>query len=193
MCLSHVAFASWAIFAQSALALDWQAQSIDIQGKAKPVCNFAPAQAAEVLNMTLVSPSSGQIDVGIDNLTDPQSAQLLPGSISITLKGACNHAHSISLSTTHGGLHSLYGAVDRKDGGFLDHVHYVARLTWALTTTEMHTADSFGQAPRPTAFGGAFSGFLQLQVFLDQPAANNTSIIAGAYSDSLFLTIKPQL
>lgn len=143
--------------------------------------------------MTLVSPSSGQIAVGIDNLIDPQSAQLLPGSISITLKGACNHAHSISLSTSRGGLHSAHGAVDGKNGGFLDHVHYIARLTWASSTTEMHTADLLGQPTRPVVFGGAFSGFLQLQVILDQPETKNTPIIAGSYSDSLFLTIKPQL
>jgi hypothetical protein len=185
-----VAFLSCAILVQDALALDSQAQLFKIQGAAQALRGFSPVQVTVAANVTLSAASSSQDALSICDPLDPLSVQLLPASINITLKGACNHAHSVGLSAANGGLTPRNRGAQGKAGAFVHPIHYPTRTEWASFAAKMCTADIERQAITPGVIGGTFSGILRPQIAIDQASANNAPVIASAYCHRLTFTIK---
>ena len=91
-----------AVLATSALAADGPA--VAVKGAAPAVCYFTPAQSGPASNMTLGSASASLADLLINQLIDPATAQLQPASISLSLNGICNNAHTFAIQSNGGGL-----------------------------------------------------------------------------------------
>jgi hypothetical protein len=70
-------------------------RTVSVQGNALAVCSFSAAQAGQASNITFGTALSSQSGFAINQLIDQTTAQLLPASISITPKDACNHANVV--------------------------------------------------------------------------------------------------
>jgi hypothetical protein len=176
-----------------AAAQDSQARSFTLQGQAQASCGFSAPQSMQASNMALASNSASQNVISITSLVTPNTAQLLPGSISLTLKGLCNQSHSLSITTANGGLKPQGGITSPLSAGFASRVDYIAQVTWAATSASLSTSGLSGQSTPAAVTAGAYSGNLFLQITINASGAGNQPLIAGTYTDILTVTLSPQL
>ncbi len=78
----------------------------------------------------------------INQLVDPATAQLQPASISLSLNGICNNAHSFVIQSTGGGLQTSAGATP----GFSNRVDYSASVLWGGASSSLQTSGAAGQS-----------------------------------------------
>lgn len=143
--------------------------------------------------MTLASTAAGQNLISISALANPNTAQLQAGSILLSMKGLCNQAHALTITSSNGGLKSQSPSNAPLGTGFASRVDYVAQATWASNSVTLQTAGIIGQSAPPAQVTGAFSGNLILQIAIDPSGAGYLPLIAGGYTDTLTLTLAPQL
>ncbi len=168
-----------------------QTQKFAIQGNAQPVCNFLPAQSAQASNMAIGTGLSAQNTLNVNQLVDPGTAQLLPASISVTMKGMCNHPHTITITTQNGGLHSQNKV--SPSSAFADHVNYNATVSWGSSVSQFRTSGVKGQGAPESAASGPFAGELRLDIAINHSDAGQLPLIADTYAENLIIKFKPQL
>ena len=139
--------------------------------------------------MMLGSAFGGQVPLAINQLVDPATAQLQPASISLSLNGICNNAHTLVIQSNGGGLQTSAGATL----GFSNHVDYSASVLWGGTSGSLQTSGAAGQSSSLAVVPGAFAGTLQLQIIVAAGGANGLPLLAGAYADTITITFKPQM
>ena len=176
-----------AVFATAAIA--GNAPEVAVKGAAPAICYFAPAQSGAASNMTLSSASASQASLVINQLVDPANAQLRPASISLSLNGICNNAHTFTIQSNGGGLQTNTGATP----GFSNRVDYSASLLWGGSSSSVQTSGIAGQSSPTAMVPGAFAGTLQLQITVEAGGANWLPLLAGTYSDNIVITFKPQM
>jgi hypothetical protein len=138
--------------------------------------------------MTMGAASATPNSISINQLADPTTAQLLPASITVTSKGACNHAHAFKIATKNGGLQTGTSAL-----GFANHVNYTAIVSWGSIVSQLDTSSVPGQTTLNSITTGAYSGNMQLQIQISTNGAGNLPLVAGAYTDDLTITFGPQM
>ncbi len=175
------------VFATAARAAD--APAIGVKGAAPAICYFKAAQSGAASNITLGSASASQVSLVINQLVDPATAQLQPASMSLSLTGICNNAHSFVIQSTGGGLQTSASATP----GFSNRVDYSASVLWGGTSSSLQTSGAAGQASSLAVVPGAFAGTLQLQIIVAAGGANGLPLLAGAYADTITITFKPQM
>jgi hypothetical protein len=173
-------------------AQDSQARSFTLQGQAQASCGFSAPQSTQASNMTLAS-SANQNVINITSLVAPNTAQLQPGSISLTMKGLCNQSHSLSIATANGGLTIQSGSTSPASAGFANRVDYIAQVSWAATSASLSTSGVSGQTTPAAVTAGAYSGNLFLQIIINASGAGSLPLPAGTYTDILTVTLSPQL
>ena len=162
---------------------------VAVKGAAPAVCYFTPPQSGAASNMTLGTASASQATLMINQLVDPATAQLQPASISLSLNGICNNAHTFAIQSNAGGLQTASSAT----AGFSNHVDYSASVLWGGTSSSVQTSGAAGQASTMAMVPGAFAGTLQLQITVAAGGANGLPLLAGTYSDTIAITFKPQM
>jgi hypothetical protein len=172
-------------FATSAMAAD----AVAVQGAAPPVCFLTPAQLGQASNMTLGSLSASHYVVVINQLSDHATAQLRPSSISLSWKAICNHAHTLAIKSSAGGLRTL----SSETPGFAKRVDYTASALWGGSSGTLQTSGVAGQSSPEAVMPGAFAGTLQLQITVGADGANQLPLLAGIYFDNIVITFKPQI
>jgi hypothetical protein len=160
-----------------------------VLGVAPPICFLTPAQSGSASNITIGSVSASQYVLAIDQLIDPANAQLKPASISLSLRGICNHTHTLTIQTNRGGLQTSSGATP----GFSNHVDYSASVLWGGSSSSLQTSGIAGQSSPEAVMPGPFAGTLQLQITVGADGANRLPLLAGTYSDNIVITFKPQI
>lgn len=179
--------AAVALVATSTLAAD--APVVAVKGSAPAICYFTPAQAGQATNITLGSVSASQFTLMINQLIDPATAQLQPASISLSLNGVCNNAHTFTIQSNGGGLQTSGSAMP----GFANHVDYSASILWGGASGTLQTSGLAWQSSSTGVVPGAFAGPLQLQIMVGAGGANGLPLLAGTYSDTIIITFKPQM
>ncbi len=181
------------LLAHAAAAQDSQAQSFTLRGRAEAACGFSAPQSTQASNMALAASSSSQNLISITSLLNPNTAQLQPGSISLTMKGLCNHSHSLTVTSANGGLTRQIGSAAPLVNGFARRIDYTAKVSWAAASASLLTSGISGQKTPAAVTLGAFSGDLSLQIDIDASGAGNLPLPAGTYTDTLTVTLAPQL
>ncbi|MGC1585908.1 MAG: hypothetical protein WA791_09415 [Rhodomicrobium sp.] len=141
--------------------------------------------------MALSASQASQNTVSVGTLIDPVTAKQQAASISLTLKGLCNRAHSIRIATGNGGL-KPQNAIAAMPNGFSNRVDYTAQIFWASSSNALRTAGASGQSTPVAVINGAFSGDLGVLITIDPGSADYLPMIAGTYTDKLIVTVQPQ-
>lgn len=190
--VAALAFLVLLLGAKPGAALDSQSHSVAIRGEAQPVCSFSSPQALQAANMAIAPSALSQNTIGIGTLIDPATAKLAGASIWLSLKGLCNRAHSISISTGNGGLKPANASPGAPAPGFSSRVDYTAQVVWASSTSALRTAGTSGQATPAALTNGAYSGDLGLQIVIDPAVPGDLPMLAGTYTDKITVTFRPQ-
>ncbi len=164
-------------FAQSA---DTGLRQVEIAGIANPACLVrSPANASGVnASFQAVSGSAGEIR--IVEMVNPQTATPRTTSISLVLPVICNSAHLLTVQSRNGGLLRETGNQRNvQTGGFSEFLPYTMSAAWAGQNRSLLSNVSGGLRIN-SSNGGAGNVDLGFSV-----PANNTPLVAGAYSDTI--------
>lgn len=187
-------FVIFGIFAwtDQALAQDKAGTQIGVSGQAQSLCVVHAPQASAASNMHLIQPGSDASAIAITKLTDGPSARLLPASINLKFRVICNAPHYVSLRSVKGGLRpqSVQSVLD---GTFLSHVNYRGQVWWANQMVELVTAGTADVTTPGLFVGGGANGELRLDIQLQTEQGSDLPLSAGAYSDTLIMTIATPL
>jgi hypothetical protein len=184
--LSGLAFGG--VLAGTAAAQESQSQSFTIRAHAHSVCKLSVLENAGASNMTLNPDSGAGGIVTIPALSDANTDQVQPASIALTVNIICNRAHSLKVTTGHGGL-SPAVAGSEAHTGFANRVDYATHANWGGAAALLQTSGVSGQASPEIHSPGAYTGNLSLQILVDRSGAGNLPLEAGSYTDSLKLTL----
>lgn len=181
---------AWPIF-QPAVAADGQSQSLTVKGYAQSVCTLTPVQTSQATNMMVGGGSSIQIVVSVPSPINERTAQLQPGSISLTANMVCNRSHSLRIVSGNGGLRPQNGGDTPAAAGFANRIDYSVRASWGAATAQLQTSGVAGAATPEVQSPGAYAGDLLLQVSIDESGAGHLPLSAGNYTDALTITLSP--
>ena len=135
--------------------------------------------------------SSIQIVVSVPSLVNERTAQLQPGSISLTTNMVCNRSHSLRIVSGNGGLRPQSGGDTPAAAGFANRIDYSVRANWGAATAQLQTSGVAGAATPEVQSPGAYAGDLVLQVSIDESGAGHLPLSAGNYTDALTITLSP--
>lgn len=169
-------------------------QNMGIGGDVPPMCKVASAPTrTDSTNMRLGQADLSEATIIIDELIDPQTAQLKASSINLRFDVTCNGPHQVEIRSRDGALkpQNLPEILTER---FNPQVNYIATLTWNNDTLAI-TADGNAastQAGSTTAF--AVAGTAELEVRVDASINDMTRpVVEGVYSDTLVITVSPQI
>jgi hypothetical protein len=175
-----VAFATTPVWAQDFSESD---QALELVGEAPAACVLrAPSATAGVnANFDPTGPASGELR--IVQMVDPNTAEPLPTSITLSLPVICNASHRIELRSQNGGLLRDRGnARNRQNGsGFGEFLTYRVGLNWAGQQREATSEEARNlivAAPRGAAGDATISFSLP---------GGGGPLIAGRYSDAIIV------
>ncbi len=171
-------------------AEDGASQAFALRGKAQPVCSFQPAQARQASNMAVAASSGAQNVLSVTQLTD-LNAKLTSASITVTLKGMCNHPHTMTVSSKNGGLVPLIKTEASSE--FIQHIDYSASISWASSVSVLQTEGVQGQTSPSVVAPGAVSGDLRLDISIASANAADAPVVAGTFTDNLVIVFTPLL
>jgi hypothetical protein len=188
LCLGTIiaagATASWA---QSAPASNLTANTVganrlEIAGSVPEGCSIAPPRQQAVANAS-ISGGGTSAEIMIQQFVDPLTAVPQAASVSMAFPVLCNTAHTVTL-TTRGGL-EVQAGLPPAGPGFRSHVDYQLSLNWAGQQVSQATNSGPSlQISSPNAASGDL--FVNLQI-----AGGGLPLVAGTYSDSLVLNVRP--
>ncbi len=176
------------LLVRPAFAQDSQAQSFTIRAYAQSVCTLSAPQNTQATNMALGAGSATQPVVNVTSLSDGTTAQLQSASILLTMNIVCNRAHSLHITTGNGGLRSQTAP---NAAAFANRVDYATQVNWGTASATLQTSGVSSAATPEVVSPGAFSGNFALQVSIDESGAGHLPLTAGAYTDTLTITLSP--
>ncbi|MBT3072168.1 hypothetical protein KKP04_15040 [Rhodomicrobium sp. Az07] len=159
-----------------------------MQGNAQPVCHFEAARQVRSTNMAVSGGSATQNILSVTQLIDP-NARAVATSISVTLKGMCNHPHAMTVSSGNGGLDPL--TKTEAGSGFVQRFDYGASVAWGPSVVALQTGGVQGQSTPEAIAPGAVSGDLRIDIEVSDPG--DAPVVAGIYTDNLVITFRPLL
>ncbi len=131
----------------------------------------------------------------IDQLVDMRTLSTNPASVEVQFEAICTLPHRVRLETQNNGLWQTREAGPGAAEGFGSAIPYRADILWSdmnlrlnADATVRRIADSSAYVP------GASLGELHLRLEIDAGATNeraNAPLLAGAYGDTLRLTLEP--
>ena len=141
--------------------------------------------------MTVSGGSSIQVVISVPSLVNERTAQLQPGSISLTANVVCNRPHSLRIVSGNGGLRPQSGSDIPAAAGFANRIDYTVRASWGAATAQLQTSGVAGAATPEVQSPGAYAGDLVLQISVDESGAGHLPLSAGNYTDALTVTLSP--
>jgi len=132
----------------------------------------------------------------IDRLADSRTLATQAASADVTFAAMCNFPHRVVLESQNGGLFRGGSVGQPPPSGFADGVPYTATLTWGPVNASFFVdAAARKDTQLGVAVGLPVAGDLKLHLAIQPGASNltaNAPLIAGVYSDTLFVTLEPQ-
>ncbi len=178
-------------FAESSVAADSQSQALSVRGYAQSVCTLAAPQISQSTNITISGGTAIQIVLNVPALVDEKTAQLRPGSVSLTANLICNRSHSLRIVSGNGGLRPQTGGDTPAGTGFANRIDYTVNASWGGATAQLQTSGVGGAATPEVQSPGAYAGNLVLQVSINESGAGHLPLVAGNYTDALTITLSP--
>jgi hypothetical protein len=158
-------------------------QELELVGEAPAACVLrAPSATAGVnANFDPTGPTSGELR--IVQMVDPNTAEPLPTSITLSLPVICNASHRIELRSQNGGLLRDRGnARNRQSGtGFGEFLTYRVGLNWAGQQREA-TSEEARNLIVSTTRGAAGDATISFSL-----PGGGGPLIAGRYSDAIIV------
>jgi hypothetical protein len=131
----------------------------------------------------------------VDQLVDPRTLAARAASARVSFAAVCSFPHTLVMESDSNGLWRAAAGAGVPPG-FADAVPYLAELTWGPVRGRL-TADAISRRTNQLniAVDEAVAG--EIIVDLDiQPGASNATanapLIAGAYQDTIRITLEPQ-
>jgi hypothetical protein len=181
----------WPI-AQPAVAADSETQGFTVKAYSQAVCTLALPEINQATNMTMDGGSAMRIVVSAPTLVNEKTAQLQPGSISLTTYMVCNRPHSLQIVSGKGGLRPQSGGDTPAMAGFANRIDYSVRASWGAAAAQLQTSGVAGAATPDVQSPGAYAGNLVLQVSIDESGAGHLPLSGGNYTDGLTITLSPR-
>jgi hypothetical protein len=159
---------------------------LDLAGTAPSACAISTPRPAAGPNATFQSIGTQQGQVTITQFADPQSAVALGSTISLALPVICNAAHTVTVSTSNGGLVRLGGNARnvQTTNGFREFVPYGVSASWAGQTVS--ATSKAGATVTINSNDGAAG---QLSLVISVPAGGDP-LIAGTYNDQVVIELQ---
>jgi len=182
------------VSAAPARAQSDQGQSIGFGGEAPPMCAVTSAPtSSQAANVQLNSADLSQGRIVIDQLVDTSTAQLQPASITLSFDVTCNAPHRVLIRSVNGALEPENQPAALAER-FVTEVYYSALLTWDDTTIEMTASGDAATARSQSLTSFAVTGQVDLEIKVDASLNDmGTPLLEGTYSDTLVITLGPQI
>ncbi|MGZ9101067.1 MAG: hypothetical protein ACXW3O_15320 [Brevundimonas sp.] len=164
-----------------------QAQSVEgsatiqatFRGDAAPACRLNTPTASTTENAQISGLAPGSADISISQLVGNDGAPL-GATVVLVLPAVCNQAHTLNLSSLHGGL--LGDGPELTGGPFRSRLPYSVTVAWAGGQQSFLTQnDSLSFAVGDAALGS-------ITVTIQIPPGG-APLAAGAYSDEIVLEL----
>ena len=165
-----------------------------VTGNTPQVCSIGNPvlTAGQLVNFQTLNGTTLQLA----QLADPRTLATNAASATVTFQAVCNFPHQIVLESQNNGLYRGGAAGAPPPAGFADGVPYTAQLSWGsvnstyfVPATTRQTSQDRVLVPQATA------GDLRILLTI-QPGASNLAatspLVAGVYTDTLFITLEPQ-
>lgn len=190
LCAGAALAAPFAVQAQEAGAVHGL---VALSSAVAPACTLGPPTQGEgpVVNFQGVE---GEV-LEIAALADPATLATLAARVTVGFEGVCNHPHRLLLRSENNGLWRTAFA-GRTPEGFAEAVPYTATLAWGETGASL-PADASTRVQRDVSVDIDQPRAGELAIRLDvEPGASNlrqgSPLLAGAYQDTLRITVQPQ-
>jgi hypothetical protein len=130
----------------------------------------------------------------VDQLTDPRTLATRAASARVSFDAVCSFPHTLVLESESNGL--WREGAGATPAGFADAVPYLAELTWGPVTGRLQ-ADAISRRINQlnVAVDEAVAGEIIVDLAIQPGASNaraNAPLIAGAYQDTIRITLEPQ-
>lgn len=169
------------------------ASTFPVTGSVPQVCNVGqPVHGAQAPINFVGLQGNG---LAIQQLVDPTTLQSRAASIEILFAGACNYPHRLVIESQNNGLwRNTLGATAAE--GFSSSIPYSVTVNWGDQNSRFEV-DAATRAIRNLELASdAAAGDVSLRLEIQQGASgggpNNAPLLAGAYSDTLRVTVEPQ-
>jgi len=166
-----------------------------VTGSAPQVCaiaNPAVLTAGQLVNFQTLNGTTLQIS----QLADPRTLATNAASATVTFQAVCNFPHQIVLESQNNGLYRGGAAGAPPPPGFADGVPYTAQLSWgAVNSTFFVPATTRQRSQDRVLVPQATAGDLRILLTIQAGASNLTAkapLVAGVYTDTLYITLEPQ-
>lgn len=169
-------------------------RTMPVTGSVPQVCAMQPAslQASELNN---VNGTQGDT-LRIVQLTDPQTLAAKAASATVAFSAVCNFPHKVTVESQNNGLWPTDGRLATPGTTFASALPYEASFTWAdAAGTLLANAKTRALTSQGVTIDNPAEGDLVLHFNLRQGASNvadNAPVLAGAYGDTIRITMEPR-
>jgi hypothetical protein len=180
--LTVLAASAAAFGAHAQAVVPGPAQSVVMQGDVPTRCKMSPPQLIGSATNATFTPnqSGGQFDV--TNMVDTLASKTLATHGVLELPIVCTGAHSLTVSSIHGGL--INANATGQAGGFATRADYALSATWAGITKQVQTTGA--STTLDLSSGAPSSG--SLSIGFDLPGGAGP-LQAGAYNDEIVVQL----
>lgn len=168
-------------FAVDADATPTQQSDAFIQGNIVENCIFddVSGDGADGVN---ISQTETGLSVNFNTIVDPETAELVPFGLIISLNMTCNFAHTVRVRSASGGLQA---SDPSNSDSFTDRADYTVEAQWAGQSAGFSTSGTPGEGAG-LQIGGLNAGRFDLEI---GSAASSLPLVAGDYTDTLIIEI----
>lgn len=168
-------------------------RTFPVTGSVPQVCNIGqPVQGGQAPVNFQGLQGNG---LAIQQLVDPATLQSRAASVEILFAGTCNYPHRLVIESQNNGLwRNALGAAPA--AGFSSSIPYSVTVNWGEENRRFEVDASTRDIRNVEVPSDAAAGDVSLRVEIQQGASgsgpNNAPLLAGAYSDTLRVTLEPQ-
>lgn len=169
------------VAAGSANAEPAQLTDTRIEGSIIENCIFdvVPTGGAGGVN---ISTTENGLSVNFNSIADPETAELVPFGLIVSLDMTCNFAHTVTIRSASGGLQA---SDPSNSDSFTDRADYTVEAQWAGQSAGFSTSGTPGEGAG-LQIGGLNAGRFDLEI---GSAASSLPLVAGDYTDTLIIEI----
>jgi len=165
----------------AAQTVDTGGARLEIAGQAPFACVVHDPTTVDATNATVETTSGSSSSIHITQMVDTQTAQARGATVDLSLPVICNGPHSLTLSSSNGGMLRAGGTPAARQGGFAEYVPYRISATWGAGRA---LGESNQGAPLVIDSNTGRAG--NVIVSIDVPRGRDP-LVAGAYSDEIVI------
>lgn len=134
-----------------------------------------------------VTDSEDGLLISLGDIVDPETAELQPFAINISVEASCNFKHQVVVRSLNGGLQN--SSSQTEGSGFSNRADYTVDASWADEDAQFQTSGAPGEGIGIDV-GGGFAGRLDLGI---GSVGNINPLTSGEYADAILIEISSAL